>query len=354
MFRTSIAYFLSLGFLFTQLQCAQCPLPKVIEKPSWQGKTRVKALRGLDQFLNWSITLDRSYLLSASEEEVTYYNDVPAIVEFERQYGYFSASHPLVATATSDHYDIELVRDLLECVNSQIAKLEQKHLLTAEILTKVLAYRELKTGDTFNLCLGDSPKEYAVDIVFNLWHGMPAFGLTPKGQDKAAPILLFRGTDPSLDSQRGWASLISDLDLAGPGLNAFHNAREELHRWLKKVTTDGPKAKVMGFSLGGALAAYTYLFENDLMSDEPSYAFNTPGFTKELLEQWKELPSSTAFQSYVTLDDVVSKFGRLFGAVYELRIDEDLLPLEAHTLLMLAQPRTVQAVVDVLEENSSR
>ena len=336
---------LPLGFLCAQLWC---------DEPSWQGRARVKALRGLDQFLNWSIPSERSYHLSDSAEEVTYDNDVPAIVEFSSQYGYFSAYRPLVATATSDLHDIELVHDLLECVNRKIANLEQKQLMTAEIMTKVLAYRDLKIGDTFNLCLGDTPKKYVVDIVFNLWHGMPAFGLIPQDNVAAAPILLFRGTDPSLDSQRGWASLISDLDIAGPGYKAFQKAKKELQSWLKKVTTSGRKAKVMGFSLGGALAAYTYLFENDLMSDEPSYAFNAPGLSIKLLEQWNELPSSVAFRSYVTLGDMVSKVGRLFGTVYELRIDKDLLPLEAHTQLMLAQPITTQATVDVIEENRSR
>src|SRR5207249_1381181 len=137
-------------------------------------------------------------------------------------------------------------------------------LASAELLSKVLAYRDLQLGQTIQIPVEIKGKivleTFTVDHLFDIWQGMPAFGLIPKKKNLSS-LLLFRGTDFSLISKRGIASVMSDLDPSGPGLKAFFHARKEIGGWLQAVQAQGKPARVMGFSLGGALAAYTFIYE---------------------------------------------------------------------------------------------
>jgi hypothetical protein len=325
------------------------PVADGIHLPS---RVRAKALRGLDQFLNWTLSDNRSYCLLVPQERTVFHDESAFIRHFARGHSYFSPTHPLVAKVSQDPKDLFLVKDLLSHIQEQIVDPAQKELLTMEVLAKVVAYRDLHLGDDLLIPLRSGAISYRVDKIFNLWLGMPAFGLLPQVSGSAAPILLFRGTDLSLDSQRGWASVMSDLDIAGIGLNAFQHAQGMLHAWLEKVSSLA-KARVVGFSLGGALAAYTFLYENALISKEISYAFNMPGISEAILTKWEHVPKAS-FTSYVTKGDPISKMGQLLGTVYQLSTTRSLQPLDAHTLLMLAQAETEQAVVDVAQENLTR
>jgi hypothetical protein len=142
---------------------------------------------------------------------------------------------------------------------------------------------------------------------------------------------------------------MSDLDFAGPGLSAFQNAQEEIHEWLIKAQANGIKAKVMGFSLGGALAAYTYIYENAWVAPQGSIAFCPPGFSEKVIEEWQGLEQTKkqGFTIYVNEGDIISKIGRLFGTVYALSTKKPLKPLSAHTALMSAQTVFFKARVDV-------
>jgi hypothetical protein len=324
---------------------------------NWQKSMRSKALESIDKILSW--TFDQSqypYCLKSPLQEEIFHNEDQKIISFDKEFGYFSQGHPLVGKVTSAHEDIEITLNMLETIHERVTQTHQRNLMTAEVLTKVLAYRDLKKGQVVAFSTGASFIRFEVDILFDLGDGMPAFGLIPKERKNAAPVLLFRGTDISLLSQRGLASLISDFDPKGPGLTAFKRAQPAIHRWLEKVAREGHRARVMGFSLGGALAAYTVLFEHELINpsvEEASFAFNPPGVTKKIFNLWKKLSAEQRppLNLFVAKGDLISKIGRLFGDLYELSTSALFYPIAAHVTLMTAQPCFYQNGIDLSMEN---
>ncbi len=321
---------------------------------------RVKTLRHFDQFLNWSSSrhLKRYTLFQpVFEEKITV--DLSDLRAFAERYGYFSIAHPLVGKVSTAPADLAIVSCLLSRFSEEIRDPDVLAFVVAEVLTKVLAYRDLKVGQRFEIPVVKegraSVESFVVDQVFDLWHGMPAFGLKPS-QKGVPALLVFRGTDLSLDSQRGWASVMSDLDIAGPGLSAFEKSRKKLRIWLQKMQAQNHKARVFGFSLGGALAAYTFIYENDWIDSVGSFCFNAPGVSSQVIDDWQILPENRqkGFISYVTKGDLVSKVGNLFGTVYELSLETPMQPLTAHTTLMSGQSFFIRQQVDVFKENLSR
>lgn len=320
---------------------------------------RVKALKKFDQLLSWSTSEKlKAYVLSDPLEEETFAVDIPEIQTFAAKYGYFSEARPIIGNVTTSEVDVKFVCCLLKTLFKKGDDIEYLQFAAAEVLAKALAYRDLKKGQRIQVPVIHNDKVlftvFTVDHQFNLWHGMPAFGLVPEHQE-IEPILLFRGTDFSLDSERGWASLLSDLDMAGPGLTAFRNSQEEIHRWMVKASQNGKKTKVLGFSLGGAIAAYTFIYENAWVSSG-SAAFCPPGVAEKVIEDWKLLPADKleAFTTYVNEGDLISKVGKLFGTVYALSGKKRLKPLSAHTQLMCAETILLKARVDVKKENDHR
>jgi hypothetical protein len=150
--------------------------------------------------------------------------------------------------------------------------------------------------------------------------------------------------------------MMSDLDISGPGLFAFEKARPRLHRWLKAMQAQNKSARVYGFSLGGALAAYAFIYENELLDETGSISFNAPGVSKKVIADWLLLSETRqrGLTFYVAKGDLVSKVGHLFGPVFELSIDTPVKPLTAHTLLMSGQASFVKRKVNLREENLSR
>lgn len=323
------------------------------QEPSWKMRVRGRALQDLDDFLHWSLrNRTLSYSLQEPIEEVPL-PFFPALEEFANEHGYFSKTNPLVGKVSKSYKGLSEVQSCLLAISESSHSPEEKDLATAEVLAKVLAYRELRVGDRVHCAVLTEKRhatlvEYEVDQIIELWNGMPAIGLVPRG--KGAPILLFRGTDFSLDSKRGWASLMSDIDWLGPGLRVFQQAELRIRSWLQSATHRYEKPRVMGFSLGGALAAYTFFFEYHWMSSLPSYGWNLPGISKKIAHQ----RHGAHFISYVTSGDVVSKVGWLFGSVYELSLPESLKPIAAHTTLMSAQKNCRKAAVNVAAENLVR
>ncbi|MBY0530238.1 MAG: hypothetical protein K2P51_08665 [Rhabdochlamydiaceae bacterium] len=332
---------------------------KVPAKIAWKSRVRVEALKSLDEFLNWHLGNEtRSYLLRLPIVGVNYVYPQGWMGNFQELHGFFSPYQPLVGRVSGYQEDLDSTRCVLQAVIQNLSDKRLQSFAADEILAKVLAYRDLHLGEELLLPCCDQGKielrSYKVDEVFNLWLGMPAYGLVPL--DKGASLLLFRGTDFSLDAPRGWASLMSDVDLSGPGLHAFQKAQPKIHAWLKKCADSGSKARVMGYSLGGALAAYAYIFENEWIAEEGSCGFNLPGVSDLVIEQWNALccKRQLGFVSFVNRGDVVSKVGKLFGEVYELSLDAPMKPMTAHTLLMCAQPFFDRNAVDVALENESR
>jgi len=335
------------------------------ENIPWVGMMRVKALLSLDKLL--ALAFDpqtRSYLLLPNQQGIDYQNPIEEYLTFSKKFGFFSIQRPLIGCVSRDQEDINFTNQVLLLINKKISSPRERLIATAEILTKVVAYRDLKKGQEIFIPTMNAKGEpviviYAVDTLFDLWHGMPAFGLVPKDNTMQSPILLFRGTDLSLGTKRGWASVISDLNTEGPGLATFLNAQSVIHEWLHKVASIGPKARVMGFSLGGVLAAYTVIFERDLINKHPqecSFAFNPPGVAKKVLKIWEALPidKRCPFAVFVTRGDLVSKIGLLFGDVTEFSLDKFSKPITAHVTLMTAQRRYHLKKIDVVQENQSR
>ena len=325
-------------------------------KVKWKNRIRAKGVQNFDDFLHWTIPQHmRDYILKEPIESQVLHVEFPQGEDFIKWHGYFSLYTPLVGKVSRKKNDLQIACTLLEKV-AQVSK-EDPRFSIEEVLAKVVAYRELKVGDEIPIPSPHNPNSfttYRVDKVLDLWHGMPAFGLVgEKGED---PILLFRGTDFSLDVERGWASLISDVDVRGPGWTAFKKAQGQIHDWLLSMSQKGAKARVIGFSLGGVLAAYTFLYENQLVDLERSVAFNPPGISEQTFKEWESLPEEVRgkFRVYVARGDLVSKIGNLFGSVSELSLATPLKPLKAHTLLFCAEGSFFCRQVDVEKENKFR
>ncbi|MGC1878941.1 MAG: hypothetical protein WA678_06170 [Rhabdochlamydiaceae bacterium] len=341
--------------------CADhCPPPSLQDQPpTWESKMRLKMRQVFDQFLNWSFGEKyKTYALIHPLEEKKIERDIPQMRRFSENYGYYS-EHPIVARVSYREEDLEVICCLLKVLYEQGGSGDYFQIAIAEVLTKVLAYYDLKIGQRVRIPIeidGEVNFEpFDVDHIFNIWNGMPAFGLVPE-REGVGSLLIFRGTDFSLDSQRGRASLLSDLDITGPGFSAFQRSQSEISQWLKTVHGQGKPARVMGFSLGGALAAYTFIYENHTLSERGSVSMCAPGVKEKVISEWQLLPEERrdGFVNYVNMGDITSKVGKLFGDVYALWGAKNYRPLTAHTLLMSSEPFFFKAKVNVKRENENR
>jgi hypothetical protein len=321
---------------------------------------RIKTLKNLDQFLNWTFSEKyKTYASTNSVEEKKFEVDVSVMSAFVEDYGYFSFKHPIVGVVTTNKEDLAIVSCLLKSLYEKSENFDYLQIAVTEVITKALAYHDLKIGQSIMIPIEVGEKvnleRFNVDRIFNIWHGMPAYGLVPehKGVDS---ILIFRGTDFSLDSQRGWASLMSDLDIAGPGFSAFQHSQKEIRQWLRAVKAKGKAARVLGFSLGGALAAYTFIYENQWLSDRGSISICAPGVKDQVISEWEFIDEGRkqGFTSFINMGDIISKSGKLLGNVYVLSLDKTYKPLTAHMMLMSSQSPFFKAKVDVKQENKNR
>jgi hypothetical protein len=336
------------------LVCEECP--SLLQHPPDHkalGALRVKTIKNLDKTLTWAFAKkNSSYALAMPLQEQSYSVTAPEILGFEQNYGFFSPFDPLAGKLTADKADIQVAECLLKAIDSDIQDAAQKRFSLDEVLAKVLAYRALEKGMELAL-----PQPYLVDEVIDLWRGMPAFGLAPKDTNSHLPaILLFRGTDFSFSTEKGWASIMSDLDIQGPGLSTFLKARPKIHSWLLKMKERGQSARVIGVSLGGVLASYAYMFEKEDLSHEPSVAINPPGMSEESYKVWAQFPKEEhpSFLVYVTKGAVVSKIGYLIGTVKELQLPYPLKVIEAHVTLISTHKRYSISDVDLAKENATR
>ncbi|MCI0381682.1 MAG: hypothetical protein L0207_01325 [Chlamydiae bacterium] len=272
-----------------------CPeFSEIAPKSSAISEVRAKTLKAWDKFLSWTFSMkNREYTLFYPTQMEEFETGEKKFSEFSEYFGYFSQIKPLVGSVTKDEEDIFITNCILRLIHDEVSHVPQKILTTEEILAKVLAYRALKKGDEVAFSTLDPEGKnryvtYLVDEIIDLWRGMPAFGLVAKDQGINHSVLLFRGTDLSLTTEKGWASILSDLDLSGPGFSTFKKAAPKIESWLKKMKDSGTPARALGMSLGGVFAAYTTLFFPDLLIHDhrfPSIGFNAPGISKHLLEE---------------------------------------------------------------------
>ncbi|MEI8300570.1 MAG: hypothetical protein WCG10_03040 [Chlamydiota bacterium] len=324
----------------------------------------IKCDKSWDKLLSYLFKYStRCYLRKSPIHIEKFKNPCLALKYFSDHFGRFSTSKTLIGKVTYDMEDITITKYLFKLIIDQIKSPKLCDLIASEFLTKVLAYRDLQE----NMCLSiptispdNIPEmvEYTLDTIFDLWHNHVAFGLYPKSHPTAAPILLFRGTDFSLNSEGGRASILSDLDPDGPGRRLFLNAHSNLRQWLKQMHQLGKPARVLGHSLGGALAIYTWVHEYTLLSQMPharSYAFNPPGINQDLFELWDQIPCEcrSFLETFVTRGDVISKFGNLVGTTYEAFTSKPLSPIISHEQLIFSQPVSYLVQIDVEQENLS-
>jgi pimeloyl-ACP methyl ester carboxylesterase len=320
--------------------------------------------RYLELFLSWLFKYpSRCYALTQGTNPLIFYHESESLYEFANSYRKDDAAKGIICNVTGEVEDFEATCKLLKTVYEEIKDLRCLKLVTAELLSKVLAYRQLKEGQIVPIPGVDSKGNlllglYQVDRVFDLWSKMNAFGLICLDEEKQPPLLLFRGTDFSLWTEEGRASLISDLDPLGPGRTTFEAAQNKLQEWLKERAEEEKHATVMGHSLGGIFAAYTLIKEHKYINKSPaypSYAFNSPGVSEELLEEWKKIPAKDRppLKWIVSRGDLVSKLGHLFGEVYESSLNRSLTPMHAHESLIFAHPFSYLQEVDVEKENGS-
>lgn len=346
--------FLKVAFLLgtCALNAEDCSAALLEHKEkSTLGELRSKSLKNWDRMLTWAFSKKNSdYLLSKPPRAEAFSISSNEILNFDATHGYFSPDNPIVGKSTTNKGDISITECLLKVMATTLKIEEQLQFSLNEVLCKVLAYRSLEKGMEISI-----PELYVVDEVIDLWHGMPAFGLIPKNNKEAIPILLFRGTDLALSTERGWASILSDLDVSGPGFSTFMDSKPKIHEWLKKMADRGMPARVMGVSLGGVFASYAYIFEHALLSKVPSIAFNPPGVSRQVFNSWASLSKEgPPLHVYVTKGDFISKIGYLIGEVKEMKLTHSLRVIESHVTLIAAQKEYMLTQVDLTEENNSR
>lgn len=315
-------------------------------------------------FLSWLFKYpSRCYELEELSDCQIFENPSQSLYQLGQTYRKHSASKGIICRVTNKKKDIEETCRILQLIYDEIENPQLCEFATAEILAKVLAYRELKKGDHIPIpTLGSDHciymSHYVVDKVFDLWNKIRAFGLVTTDYQCGAPLLLFRGTDFSFTSEGGRASIISDLDPKGPGRSLFENAEKSLLNWLKQIAKEKGLTRLIGHSLGGIIVAYTLLHLPVYISKQPheiSYAFNSPGISIDLIEKWEglSLEKRPSYKSFVCRGDIVSKFGSLFGDITEISLTKPLSPIRAHESLLFAHPMCYLYRVNLKQENES-
>ncbi|KAG6559951.1 hypothetical protein RHABOEDO_000199 [Candidatus Rhabdochlamydia oedothoracis] len=303
------------------------------------SNVRTWSLSKLDSLLGTCFPYQRcSY---ETQEEIKTYRSPLSLQKFAKEHGYFSHA-PLLSFVSSSQGDLKVVQGALE--NTVEVDNNWLDFCVTELLCKALAYRDIALSHEIKIPVRNLQNQifletFVLDRIFNLWQQMPAFGWIPKNSHISS-LLIFRGTDCSLTTKRSLASLFSDLDFSGPGFSVFRKAKLQIQEWLAQVHQKKKTARVLGCSLGGALAGHTFIEYYDLLSKESSVAFHPPGVFKQEKKNWNQLEKEIKqrFITYVAQGDSVSKVGSLIGNRYVLSIDAELKPLVAHTLLFAGQP----------------
>ncbi len=342
--------------------CLADQCPTILREPDESkalAEMRVKAIKGWDKLFTWALSpKNHPYQLEKPLVQKMYQVKEEDLRNFDLNYGYFSIYHPIVGIVTDSERDIQVTQCLLNSIEDEITDKEQRRFSIDEALTKVMAYRPLKKGMKLSIATSsEKAQTYLVDEVIDLWRGMPAFGLVPEEAGEEPPILLFRGTDLNLTSEKGWASVLSDLDIAGPGYTTFLRGQRAIHDWLEKMHGAGTPARAIGFSLGGVFVYYTAIYEHDLLSKKGvSTAFNPPGVSQQMLERWKEIPAEKKPPqvSYVNQGDFVSQVGFLLSDIWEITLAQPMGVIEAHVTFITTQPLYKMSYVNTELENKGR
>lgn len=312
-----------------------------------------KTLHFWDRFISSLFSYNgRSYLKGKRVLQSTI--PFPEYTSFFHKYSRFGTERGIICTVTDFEEDKKLLSNILSLIAEQYDPPELKELICADLWGKGVSYRALKKGDTFPFFSSSKRKtlRFSLDTEIPLWKDIRAFGFV--SQEKEA-LLLFRGTDISLLSSAGRASMLSDLDPEGPGLAVFHAAQEALSQWLKTQKSVGREVRVIGHSLGGALACYSLIIFPELFSKQcASYATNYPGVNELLLRKWSNIDKKPKFIGVVTDGDAVSKCGYLLDDTSVFVAHRKVPPLQSHELLFGAESSFSLYELNAMDENQSR
>ena len=234
--------------------------------------------------------------------------------------------------------------------------------MTGQVLAKILSSRRLVEGmeveiPTVNANGDPVLTSYIVNKRFDLWKGVPAYGLVDK-TGEASPIILFRSTSFSPSGESSLASLTSNFHPKGPAWNIFATSRSQLKEWLLEHNHEGENpARLLGYSQGGAIVQYLAAYEPDLISKSsysPSMTFDAPGISKEVVDTFNHLPVKPNLKVFINKGDIVPKLGfKIFGDVYEIDTFKNLSITESHSNLSLLEPSWAIYKVDNAKENKS-
>lgn len=284
-----------------------------------------------------------------------FHNRWEEIQSFGNTHRVLSRKEGMICRVTDTPEDLQTLQHYFDTLPENISSIDHGELLAAELISKVLAYRELQVGEEVAIPIRVGTElqliPYLVDHLFKFLGKGNGMGLIPKCEGD--PLLLFRGTNASLLTEVGRATVIADLDPEGPGHTLFCTHRPEIRHWMEKV---GGNVRLFGHSLGAAFVNYVAISEPDVICQKSSIvAFNAPGVSKKLFDYWHNLdPKSRPYLINLQCQgDLVSKFGYLIGDVYELNLGKKLSPMLAHERLHFAESDCTKCQVDVNRENLS-
>jgi hypothetical protein len=277
---------------------------------------------------------------------------------------------------------LSVIQESLRGIIDLDAGVNTKQLIISEIISRRLGYvnfNHLDTSEMFieiPVCDNDEGhfhmQNFRIEKIFQSKSNIPCWGLVPINElnenlndPNIAPIVLWRGTVPSVSALGGLTSIFQNLDATGSGHTMFQRNKNKLTDWLKENTQNGAiKARTMGHSQGAALATYTAIELHQYMSTDyqksPSAAWCVPGVNKAEWKKWKKIPSSeqpaliSTLVSSKNVEDPVSKTGECIVSGLALSIKsgkDDLNQLEAHVRMMTTRSQGFLASVVNLSED---
>jgi hypothetical protein len=263
--------------------------------------------------------------------------------------------------ATSQFFrDLVVLHDTdeLAAVHAAYAELDLCYIqaLTAEVLSKVVAYREnlgdvrldlpVKTEETWSVVT------YTIET-FNIGQELPVVVLKADGQPS---WLVPRGTSPYIGIRQGAAESVLACIQRSEGIN--HLVIDASDPKLQQVIQDlhGNPLLIAGFSLGGVFAVRLAL---EAAQHQPTvYTFGAPGICSDLKQRYDSLELPLSVIQMSTEGDVVPAAGRhLIGRPFQISVESYrrrvfVDPSAEHLCMTLNQPHGIVPVDSELEEGT--
>ena len=160
------------------------------DEVSWKSPTTISPKETYDSLLRWLFDQEVISYALFPEKTIESIAHLPKSIEqFAKEHRYDAKEKPLIGKVTKGRDDLLLTLNILNEISWGTLTGPSLMLVTAEILAKVLAYRNLELGDLIAIPSQSASGKrelisYRVDRIFNLWSGMPAFGLLPMDEGR--------------------------------------------------------------------------------------------------------------------------------------------------------------------------